>query len=175
MKASPLFLHVMLIFFFAGTLATHGLVLAETANWSQVAFFTGLGSRLAQNTTNFTIGHPEWRIEWSFTVNSSYSAEVGFFVYVFPQGETKNYVDYIYSIGLNASTSGTEYIHNTTGTFYMNVLAAQPAILSYTLIVQQDLNSVPEFPSSTTLLLALTAALVATIALACGKQGSRRV
>jgi hypothetical protein len=174
MKTSLLFLCVMLIFFVATTMTVHSLVLAETANWSEVATFTGPGSRQTQNTTHFAIGHGEWRIRWTYTPDPNYSAEAGFFVYVYPQGATKSYVGAIYSIG-GSPTNGTAYVHNLTGSFYMSVLAGTPGILSYTLVVEQDLNSVPEFPPSTILPFALTIALLVTIALAYHKQRSKRV
>jgi hypothetical protein len=174
MKTSLLFLYVMLIFFVATTMTAHSLALAETANWNEVATFTGLPSEEAQNTTYFTMGHPEWRIRWMFSPDQNNILAAGFFVYVYPQGETKSYVGSIYSIG-GSPTNGTAYLHNLTGVFYMSVLTGTLGILNYTLIVEQDVNSVPEFPPSTILPLALTTALLATIALAYDKQRSKRV
>ena len=57
--------------------------------------------------------------------------------------------------------SGISYIHNNSGTFYMriNVTNAQ----GYTIIVEQDLDSIPEFPSFLILPLVLMATLPAVI------------
>ena len=42
-------------------------------------------------------------------------------------------------------TSGTSYIHEYPGTFHMRINVG--ATESYTIIVEQDLDSIPEFPS----------------------------
>ena len=162
----------MLVFLAATTVAVQSIALAETANWSEVATFTGQGSTEVQNTTYFAISHPEWRIRWTISIDPNYVLAAGFIVYVYPKGETQNYVAFIYSIG-GSPTNGTVY-DNQTGSFYMTVRAGTAAILSYTLIVEQDLNSVPEFPASTILPWALTTALLVTIALAFHKQRSKK-
>jgi hypothetical protein len=174
MKTSLLFLCMLLIFLVASTMTVQSLVLAETPNWSEVATFTGVGSQQTQNTTIFKISHPEWRIRWMITLDPNYTLAEGFFVYVYPQGETKNYVWTIYSVG-GSPTNGTGYAENLTGSFYMTILAGTPGVLTYSLIVEQNLNSVPEFPPSTILPFALTIALLVTIALAYHKQRSKRV
>ncbi len=161
----------MLTFLVVTTLTVHSLALAETANWSEVATFTGLGSARVR-ATSFTIGHPEWQIQWEFAPDPNFTAYAVFIVSVYPQGKTQN-VAFIHSIG-GSPTSGTVNVHNTTGAFYMSVQAGTPGILNYTLIVEQDLNSVPEFPPSTILPLALTAALLVTIDLAYHKQRSKK-
>jgi hypothetical protein len=173
MKTSLLFLCMMLIFLVTTTIPVHSLALAETANWSEVATFTGEGSMEIQNTTYFTISHPEWRIRWTISIDPQYVLAAGFFVYVYRQGETQNYVGYIYSIG-GSPNNGTAIADNLTGSFYMSVRAGSPAILKYTLIVEQDLNSVLEFPQSTFLPWALTTAVLVTIALAYHKQRSKK-
>lgn len=162
----------MLIFFVASTMMAHSLALAETANWSEVATFTGLGNKQTQNTTIFKISYDEWRIRWMISLDPNYTLAAGFFVYVYPQGETKNYVGYFDSVG-GSPANGTAYAHNLTGSFYLSVLAGTPGVLSYSLIVEQDLNSVPEFPPSTILPFALAIALLVTIALAYHKQRSK--
>ena len=163
----------MLTFLVATTMTFHSLALAETANWSEVATFTGLGSTEIQNTTSFTISHPEWQIQWEFAPALNLSAFAVFIVYAYPQGETQNYAASISSVG-GSPTSGTVYVQNRTGIFYMTVQAGTPGILNYTLIVEQDLNSVPEFTPSTILPLALTAALLVTIDVVYHKQRSKK-
>jgi hypothetical protein len=173
MKTSLLLLFAMLIFLVATTMTSRSLAIAEAANWSEVATFTGPASKQAQNTTIFTISHSEWRVRWMFSPDPMYNAAAGFFVYVYPQNETKNYVGYFYSVG-GSPTNGTADAHNLTGSFYMSVLAGVAGILNYTLIVEQDLNSVPEFPPSTILPLALTTTLLISITLAYRKQRSKK-
>jgi len=161
----------MLTFLVATTMTVHSLALNETPNWSEVATFTGLASNENQNTTYFTISHPEWQIQWVFSPEPNNSQYAGFIVYVYPKGETQNYLTFFYSIG-GSPTNGTVY-ENTTGIFYMSVHAGILGILNYTIIVEQDLNAVPEFQPSTILPLALIMALLVTIEVAYHKQRSR--
>jgi len=56
------------------------------------------------------------------------------------------------------NSSGVSYIHHQEGTFYMNIRTAN--IESFTIIVEQDLNSIPEFPSWIIMPLFIVATLV---------------
>jgi hypothetical protein len=47
----------------------------------------------------------------------------------------------IYETG-NATTEGASYIHGERGTFYLAISAANLA--EYTIIIQQDIDSIPE-------------------------------
>ena len=58
-------------------------------------------------------------------------------------------------------TSGISYIHNSKGTFYLKINVAYTE--SYTIIVEQDLDSIPEFPSFLILPLFMIATLLAVI------------
>jgi hypothetical protein len=175
MKTSLFFLCVLLTFLMTTTTTAHNPVLANPENWSEVTRFTGAGSRQSQNTTYFTVDHAEWRIQWGYTPNADYAAVAGFIVYVYPPGEAyPNYTVAIFDIGGN-QTNGTSYVHNQTGTFYMSVTAVEPAIINYTIIVEQDLDSVPEFPSPTLIPFTLTAALLTGVVVAYRKQRSKRV
>ena len=54
------------------------------------------------------------------------------------------YINFIMKTGTE-DTSGTSYIPEYTGTFYVYINVG--ATESYTIIVEQDLDSIPEFPS----------------------------
>ena len=45
---------------------------------------------------------------------------------------------------VNEQTSGILKVYNQSGSFYINVDAS---IKNYTIIVEQNINSIPEFPS----------------------------
>jgi hypothetical protein len=129
-------------------LAISNIVLATPENWSEVTRFTGSGTQ--QYTTEyFTCSHVEWRIRWSYVPDPNYPQYTVFNVYTYPQGEDV-FIDSILKTG-GSETSGISYIHNRQGTFYMKINVANTQ--SYTIIVEQDLDSVPEF--STFLMLPL--------------------
>ena len=67
------------------------------------------------------------------------------FTYPIMEGDRgSTYVNYILKTGTE-DTSGTSNIHDYQGTFYMHIDVGGTE--SYTIIVEQDLNSIPEFPS----------------------------
>jgi hypothetical protein len=137
--------------------------MAATANWSEVVRFTGAGGPV-RNTTAFAVGHAAWRIQWNYTYAAGFEDVAGLVVFTYPQGESQSYIDMILALGSSQAT-GTEYIYNHTGTFYMTIAAPLDAVTSYTIIVEQDLNSVPEFSiSSVTLLFCFGATSAAVIA-----------
>jgi hypothetical protein len=170
MKASPCFLCacVLLGLFVVTTVTAHNLVSARLARWSEVTTFTGTGNTEYQNTTDFAVNYTEWRIRWEYTTDPSYTRAAGFFVWVYQQGQT-GYVDFFSDVG-GYNTNGTSYVENRTGTFYMTILARPPAVTGTTLIVEQNLESVPEFPPSTVLPLTLTVTLFVAAALSWRKQ-----
>ena len=49
-------------------------------------------------------------------------------------------------------TNGTEYIHDKNGTFHLEIISTAQ---SYTLIIEQNLESIPEFPSWAPMLIVL--------------------
>ena len=125
--------------------------LAKATNWVEVTRFTGSGT-----TDYFTCEHVEWRIRWEYT--PSKLAVFGFYVY--EKGEDVFFIDSAFKMG-DEETSGVSYIHNQEGIFYMDISAAN--IENYTIIVEQDVDSIPEFPSWIILPLFLVATLFAII------------
>ena len=121
-------------------------VLAAPENWSEVTRFEGSGTE-QYNSPYFTCNHSEWRIRWNYTPvsPSNYST---FIVVTTPQDEI-GWVSYIVKHE-NITTNGISQIHNKSGTFYSAINVAN--LESYSVIIEQDLDSIPEYPSAIILL-----------------------
>lgn len=135
---------------------------ASPETWSEVVTYSGPGRREAFNSSVFTIDHPEWRIRWAFTPKPEPYEGAGLWVLTYREGQTvPNWVNMIFEYN-SSRTSGTSYIHNQTGNFYMTIVAPD-SDLNYTIIVEQDLDSfIPEYPT----LILLPLFLAATLAVA---------
>ncbi len=145
------------------SVVTLGIVFASSSSWSEVTRFTGSGTE-DYTTDYFNCEHAEWRIRWEYVPHSGLPMFALFSVYTYPQGEDALYIDYIIKIGAN-DTDGISYIHNSDGTFYSKINVAITE--SYTIIIEQDLNSIPEFPSWTILPLFLVTTLFVIILKKC--------
>jgi hypothetical protein len=145
---------ILLLIFLSSSIALTG-----AASWSEVIQFTGSAG---QDTPYFSCGHMEWRILWSLTLGSQGSTG-GIVAYVYD-----NRGDLVTTIApwMNGARSGETYIHNHEGTFYLSISTINVA--SYTLTIEQDTESVPEFSPLTLLLLSIGLS-IATIA--ATKQG----
>jgi len=135
------------------------IALASPADWSEVTRFTGSGTE-SYTTDYFTCEHVEWRIRWEYVPDSDFPEYTVFNVYSYPEGEDVIFIDSIIKMGAE-DTSGASYIHNNAGTFYSTINVANTE--SYTIIVEQDLDSIPEFPSFIILPLFMIATLLAII------------
>ena len=133
-----------LIIFIAIPLNT---VFASSNNWSQVARFT----EKEGETAPFTCEHVEWRIRWLYEP----SQFTNFNFYVYPQGGDA-FIEKVEQGG--TQTSGILYFHDQPGTFYIEINGN--SAVSCELIVEQDLNSIPEFPSWVILSLVLIATFI---------------
>lgn len=149
------FVSFLLLFF----ILSSNLALAVT--WSEVTQFSG-GST-GQTTDHFICSHPEWRINWNYKPNSTDPTDAVFVIYVIndtgSMGAITQYGD--------TNTSGTSYIHNRQGEFYLQFMVEN--VESYSVIIEQDLDSVPEFSPLVFLSLSMTGILVA--ALSARRQG----
>lgn len=115
---------------------------SSSENWVEVTRFTE-DDKFFQ-TEPFTIEHVEWRIRWEYEPDPEVPEEhPAFYVYVYSQESPGTYFETILKKGTN-ETNGTLYIHNRNGTFFLIVIRA---VISFTLIIEQDLTSIPEFPS----------------------------
>jgi len=158
MKVKIVLLVPVLVFLIT-VLASFNTASAAPSNWNEVTSFTGSGSE-TYTTDYFTCDHVEWRIRWEYVPDSNYPEYAIFSVMTYPQGEDVLYVSLIMKSG-SEDTSGVSYIHNNKGTFYMEISFANTQ--SYTIIVEQDLYSIPEFPSFLILPLFMIATLLTVI------------
>jgi hypothetical protein len=71
----------------------------------------------------------------------------------------------------NTTTNGTRYIHNRQGEFYLNIYVTN--VESYTVVIEQDMQSVPESSPIILLPLLTTGTLVATILSRKSRASSR--
>jgi hypothetical protein len=140
-------------------IVTSGIVFASSSDWSEVTRFSGSGTE-HYTTDYFNCEHVEWRIRWEYVPNHALPLLALFSVYTYPQREDTSYIDSIIKIGAK-DTNGTSYIHNNNGTFYSKINVATTE--SYTIIIEQDLNSIPEFPSWVILPLILVVTLFSVI------------
>ena len=131
---------------------------AWAASWSEVTVFQGSGDYI---TDYFTCNHVEWRINWNYTPSLSFPTAAGFAVYVYPKNENVSIAS-ILEMG-NTTTSGTSYLHNQQGTFYLKIDVAN--LENYSVVIEQDLESVPEF-SLMILVPLLTAGILVSVILA---------
>lgn len=109
------------------------------ATWSVVTTITG--SEI-QVTPYFTITHNEWRVNWTYTPDPQHPEYANFYLYVYSKNGTLLPVD-ITESG-NTTTSGTTNVHNMPGAFRAEI--GQSSVISYTVTVEQDIESVPEYP-----------------------------
>lgn len=162
--------HYVAILVMAVTMLTCLMVVpfVHATNWQTVTTVTGSTDK---NSNNFTIQATEWRLVWSYTPDPQYPQYSVLYIFTYPQGENISFVDYFQA----NQTSGTEYIHQGQGNFYLDILAANTP--GYTITVQQDTDTISGTvtttanptsagPTPTVPELPLTAVLIALIAAA---------
>jgi hypothetical protein len=109
-------------------------------DWQHVTSFTGGGTE-ERDTDCFHVPGREWRIVWSYTPDAELPGLSVFNVIVYPEGETKSYVEFIIQTGAS-QTSGTTYIHQGPGDYYVKIVVANTE--AYTITVEYDEGSVPK-------------------------------
>ena len=124
------------------------------------------------NTDYFTCDHVEWRIRWEYIPHPAVPQYATLYVEVYEKKEDVIWrgeviqegksvlIDVFGEYGMS-ETSGVSYIHNQTGRFYMFISGSN--IEDFTVIVEQDTDSIPEFPSWTILPLLIVATMVVII------------
>jgi hypothetical protein len=131
----------------------------DSANWAEVISFSGDTYEQPSDIEIFTCDYAEWRIKWEYEPNNDpgYSG-----VPQYKNGmplsicdENTNLTPYwyfFYDTGVEPQKNGTTYFHDSPGTFQVQI---DDDIEDFTIIVEEDLNSIPEFPSWTILPLLL--------------------
>ena len=117
------------------------LVNSSIIVWSEVKRFTG-SSTEAHTTTYFSCDRVDWRIRWSYVPDPSNPGYALFNLITYPVVGSGRWVDYVRRIG-GSDTHGTSFINNVTGAFYCRIAVEETQ--SYTIIIEQDLNSIPEY------------------------------
>jgi hypothetical protein len=153
-------LALLLVFSISLSTVTSGIVFASSGNWIEVARFTGGGG--IGTTEPFTCDHADWRIRWEIEPGNDSSERTSFLVYIFPYSDSflrDPWFESIQHYGTE-ETSGTLYIQDRNGSFDMDVLAS---LESYTMIIEQNVDSIPDFPSWIILPLTMTATLIVVV------------
>ena len=131
-------------------------------DWREVARLSGSGSE-KYTSDYFTCDYEEWRIRWEYVPSSQQPVLAFFSVFTYPKSEgdrRATYVNQIMKTG-TADTNGTSFIHNYQGTFHMYIDVEETE--RYTIIIEQNIKSIPEFPSWTPLLVTLVAVLFVAV------------
>ena len=133
---------ILLIALLFHLISTSSAVFASSENWVGVARFTQDGDNYP--TEPFTIDYAEWRIVWEFDPGHWHFHDLHTLqVTTYKEGESTNYFNQIREPP-NGNLNGVELLIQS-GTFYMEINSA--LIDSYTIIVEQNIDSIPEFPS----------------------------
>ena len=103
----------------------------------------------------FTVDYVDWRILWEIEPGN-HSERKSFLVYIYP-ATGGQWIEQIEHYGTE-ETTGIMNLYNRSGSFYMTVLAS---IDSYTMIIEHNIDSIPEFPSWTVMLVMLSVLVVA--------------
>jgi len=112
---------------------------SSSGNWVEVARFTGMG-RL--ETDSFDCTHVDWRIRWSF----NHSIELG------PLGPPLAFTLQVYTVSGERVESLT-LNYNRTGSFWLSI--NEMYVDNWSVIVEQNIDSIPEFPSWTILVVGI--------------------
>lgn len=113
------------------------LVFGTEENWIEVARFTETGQG-STKTETFECSHVDWRIRWSF--DSSINEPPLIFAITVYNSNGK-IVDFFIT---TVQGSGT-LDYNRTGSFYLNIRVNY--VQNYQVIVEQNIDSIPEFLS----------------------------
>jgi len=127
---------------------------SSSENWVEVDRFTG-GSWNG-GTRPFIINHIEWRIRWNYepTIDVDLDIPMGFHFMVMDVDH--NYIDIVFG---DEEKNGTLYL-NQDGEFYLDISGLH---VEYTIIVEENIESIPEFPSWLIPPLLIVATLVGVI------------
>ena len=129
-----------------------------TDNWAEVTRFIGTKGF---TTDAFVCDYPEWRIRWEYDPGHWHFPDLHKFqVITYPEGSSLITVDMI-SGTPGVSQNGTSYVYENPGSFYMAINAG--IMESYTIIVEQNIESIPEFPSWAPFLITLISMVAALI------------
>lgn len=132
------------------------------SNWVEIVTFTHSVSGIAflHPTSHFTVDYADWRIRWEVNPGNAPERGTSFNAYIFPETSGPSIEEMHYTIGTE-KTTGTLNIYDHKGSFYIIVQTTNIADIK--LIIEQNIDSIPEFPSWTILPLVLTITLFSVV------------
>jgi hypothetical protein len=154
---SPKAFVLSLILCFLVSAFSVSVAFASSSNWVEVVTFHNIVGFWA--TSRFNVFHDDWRIKWEiYPSNGSESPSLKVLVYhdMGHQG-----IENISSLTTH-ETTGILNIYNASGKFFLAFWATNTNSSSI-LIIEQNTDSIPEFPSWIILLLVLTVTLFSVI------------
>ena len=130
---------IALLFSFFLLVSMSSVVFAQEKNWVEVADFSQNRSFFG-NTNSFTIEHSEWRIKWEYEKTLG---DLTAFMFEVRVAETNQLIGIWNNSGKIDITQGIFNITGYDGEFYLWIGTNG----NHTVIVEQNLNSLPEFSS----------------------------
>lgn len=152
---------ILLLLCLCTPVITASIVNASSGSWVELAKLEGYSPKFGKSPL-FTCNNVEWRIKWEYVPHVEYPNMTVFGIHVQTHAELEQaptFVPYLrqteeeetYSVTVGSVIkSGTEektgilYINGVNGTFYMDIVSNAD---SFTIIVEQNIESIPEFPS----------------------------
>ena len=146
---------VLFSLFLLGSMS--GVAFASSENWIEVTRFSG--ENLGHHTTeSFTCEHVEWRVRWECVPFVDFNLST-FIINVETVESFNKRVDGAVNIGSDV-LDGVLYINDSFGTYCLAMVSNVP---NYSIIVEQNIDSIPEFPSWIILSIFITSTLVILI------------
>jgi len=153
-----------------------GVVFATSGNWVEKGRLTGFAPKFGESPL-FTIESNDWRIKWEYVPYAEYPNLTAFSIHVQTHAEVeggpilppsfREHEDLTYSLLVGSiiksgtkETNGILYINGFNGTFVMDIVSNAD---SYVIIIEENLDVIPEFPSWTPLLITVVAVVAVTV------------
>ena len=116
------------------------MVLSSEDNWVEVAKFSQ-GQHWFGDTTSFKIEYSQWRILWEYEIDLP---NLTAFFFEIKQKDSGQIIDEYFNSGKLDITQGIYNITDQKGEFYLFIGSNAK---SYSIIIEQNIDSVPEFSS----------------------------
>ncbi|MEJ2281906.1 MAG: hypothetical protein P8X97_08410 [Candidatus Bathyarchaeota archaeon] len=153
---------VLFSFFLLSSLIIPLVFGSSSENWVEVLRFTGNGLS-TENTETFVITYTDWRIRWSFE-SSVDPPPTTFMITLY------NSKDEIIDSFVTAFQGNGTLNYNSTGSFYLSI--RKNYVKEYEVKVEQNIESIPEFPLMTILISGFF--VITLISIIYRKKESRR-
>ena len=137
--------------------AIPNMVLSQEENWVEVAEFSQ-GQPWFGDTTSFKIDYSQWRILWEYEIDL---VNLTAFFFEVKHNDTGQIIDSYFNSGKLDITQGIYNITDQKGEFYLFIGSNAK---SYSIIIEQNIDSVPEFTSLLILPIVLGLSIVVFVA-----------